>query len=398
MTELRALVYFTQFSPALGGSEYLPLTLVAELQKRCRVTLALNWRSDVARAARTMNIPVDMSRLEVVLVKPRSAWLCKLDAILPFYRTWQLKKLAKRSDICISTVNMFDFGKPAHHFVFLLRHFGDNAFFDFVTHTRKSGLARFRQQLRTGLAEGVLRPLLGVRSTRKILADRRERIYPNSHYVEKLMRDFYGDFNSTIFYPPTTFAPGADVPRDPLRVICLGQIFPEKRVAEMIGIVERARALSGRELTLRIGGPLGDTPYVKKIKALAADRPWVELAGGVYGADKAAFLQSASFALHAERDEAFGIVITEFLKAGVVPVVPDEGGAPEVAGDPDLAYHDDEDAARILARLVTDETFRDGCRRKCAERAGEFSLETYLAKQNRLLNEIVDVAEREAGK
>ena len=35
----RALVYFTQFTTALGGSEYIPLTFVAELQKRCRVTL-----------------------------------------------------------------------------------------------------------------------------------------------------------------------------------------------------------------------------------------------------------------------------------------------------------------------------------------------------------------------
>ena len=186
------------------------------------------------------------------------------------------------------------------------------------------------------------------------------------------------------------------MPRDPQRVICLGQIFPEKRVAEMIGIVERARALSGRELTFRVGGPLADTPYVRKIRALAAERPWVELSGGVYGDDKSAFLQGASFALHAERDEAFGIVVTEFLKTGVVPVVPDEGGAPEVAGNPALAYHDDEQAARILARLAADEAFRDDCRRKCAERAGEFSRERYLEKQNRLLNEIVDAAEREA--
>ena len=125
----RALVYFTQFTTALGGSEYIPLTFVAELQKRCRVTLALNWRSDVARAARTMGIPVDMDALEVVTVKPEGEFLRKLDAILPFYRTRRLKKLAQNADICISTVNMFDFGKPAHHFVFLLRHFGDNAFF-----------------------------------------------------------------------------------------------------------------------------------------------------------------------------------------------------------------------------------------------------------------------------
>ena len=155
-THLRALVYFTQFTTALGGSEYLPLTIISELQKRCRVTLALNWKSDVARAARTLNIPIDFSSLDIVLVKPKSTLLRKLDAILPFYRTRQLQKLAKQADICLSAANMFDFGKPAHHFVFLLRHFGDNAFFDVVTHTRRSRFARFRQAARTLLAEGIL--------------------------------------------------------------------------------------------------------------------------------------------------------------------------------------------------------------------------------------------------
>ena len=393
----RALVYFTQFSTALGGSEYIPLTFVAELQKRCRVTLALNWKSDVGLAARTMGIPVDMEKLEVVLVKPKSALLRKLDAILPFYRTRRLKKLARNAEICISTVNMFDFGKPAHHFVFLLRHFGDNAFFDFVTHTRRSGFARFKQRVRTCLAEGILRPLLGMRSTRKILADRRERIYPNSRYVETLMRDFYGDFNSTVFYPPTTFEPGAPkVPRDPLKVVCLGQIFPEKRVAEIIRIVERARELAGVDAKLDIGGPLKPTRYVEKIEAMAAERPWVRLAGGVYGEDKPDFLQGATFAVHAERDEAFGISVTEYLKAGAIPVVPDEGGTPEIVADPELTYHDDEAAAKILARLFTDAAFREERRRHCAERAKLFSLAGYLAEQNKLLNGIVDAAAREA--
>ena len=393
----RALVYFTQFTTALGGSEYIPLTFVAELQKRCRVTLALNWRSDVGRAARTMGIPVDMDALEVVTVKPEGEFLRRLDAILPFYRTRRLKKLARNADICISTVNMFDFGKPAHHFVFLLRHFGDNAFFDFVTGTPCRGFALFRRKLRTLLAEGVLRPLLGMRSTRKILADKREHIYPNSYYVEKLMRDFYGDFTSTVFYPPTTFEPATPAPsRDPLLAVCLGQVFPEKRVAEMIGIVERARELSGRELRLRIGGPLPPTPYVEKIRKLAAARPWVELAGGVYGDAKPEFLQSAAYAIHAERDEAFGISVTEYLKAGLVPVVPDEGGAPEVVGDPELAYRDDEAAARILARLLADDRFREEKRRRCAERAKIFSFARYMESQHRLLKGIVDAAVGEA--
>ena len=395
--KLRALVYFTQFSAALGGSEYLPLTLVSELQKRCRVTLALNWESDVAAAARTMGIAIDMPALEVVLVKPRSGFLRRLDAVLPFYRTWQLKKLAKQADICISAANMFDFGRPAHHFVFLLRHFGDNAFFDFVTRTKRSSGAALRQKLRTILAEGILRPLLGVRSTRRILADRREHIYPNSRYVETLMRDFYGEFNSQIFYPPTTFEPGAAPPvRDPLRVVCLGQIFPEKRVTEIISIVEKARRLSGMDVTLRIGGPLGPTPYVEKVKSMAAARPWIELAGGVYGDAKSDFLQGATYAIHAERDEAFGISVTEYLKAGVIPIVPDEGGTAEVVDNAQLAYRDNAGASEILLRLLTDDAFREECRSHCAKRAAEFTLGRYLERQHALLETIVDEAEREA--
>lgn len=387
----RALVYFTSLSSRCGGSEYLPLLLVAALQKTCDVTLALNWRSDVAGASKTLGIPVDMDRLDVVVLKPRNGTFRKIDAIIPFFTTRRLKALARSADICISAANPVDFGKPAHHFVYLLRTFGDNAFCDYISHAKpKTGLALLKRKLRTAFAEAVLRPLLGVRSTRRIVGDRRERIYPTSRYVEKVMTDFYGPFNSRVFYPPTTFMPDADgVARDPLRVVYVGQIFPEKKVHCIIRIVERARELAGKDLTLHVAGPLIGTPYVESVKRLAAERPWVTLAGGVYGKDKAAFLGAGSYAIHAERDEAFGISITEYLKAGNIAIVPDEGGAKEVADFPALSYRTDDEAAQMLARLVTDDSFREMARRHCAERGARFSYRTYLDEQSRMLEEIV---------
>ena len=98
---------------------------------------------------------------------------------------------------------------------------------------------------------------------------------------------------------------------------------------------------------------------------------------------------SGSFALHAERIEAFGISVAEYLVAGLIPIVPDEGGTPEVVGSPALAYHAAEDAARILSRLVTDGDFRDEQRRNCAERAKVFTRESYLERQHELLRRIV---------
>ena len=387
----RVLVYFTEFNHALGGGEYTPLSFIAELQKDCEVVLALNWRSDVVYAAETLKIPIDFSRLRIEYVKPANRFLQKLDAILPFYRTRRLKKLAEQADICISTANMFDFGKPAHHFVFLLRQFGDNAFLDHLAgRPAPTGFARFKRGFRTVLAERFLRPLLGLRSTRKILADGRERIYPNSHYVERVMHGFYGDFNSTVFYPPTVFEFTMPPPaRDPLQIVCIGQLFPEKRLLEIIGMVERAREISGLDLKLTLGGSLIATDYVRKLQQTAAEKSWLRLAGPVYGEAKERFLLSATYAVHAERDEAFGIAITEYLKAGLIPVVPDDGGACEIVDSPPLTYHTIEDGARILARLATEETFRAEQRQYCAERSKCFTRAAYLENQHRILQSIL---------
>ena len=392
----RVLIYFSEFNRALGGGEVTPLSFIAELQKSCEVTLALNWRSDVAHAAETLKFPVDLDRLKVEYVKPANPFLQKLDAVLPFYRTRRLKQLARQADICISTVNMFDFGKPAHHFVFLLRQFGDNGFIDYLNgRPPLKGLARVRRKLRTFFAETLLRPLLGMRSTRKILADPRERIYPNSHYVEKLMRSFYGKFNSCVFYPPTVFEfPELPQERDELKIVVLGHLFPEKRLLDIIEMTERARELSGKELKLELAGPRVISSYVEKLEALAAQKSWLKLVGPRYGEEKAAFLLSGSFAVHAERDETFGIAVTEYLKAGVIPVVPDEGGPCEIVDDPDLAWHTVEEGAQILARLVSDETFRCEKRAHCADRARRFTRDAYLASQHELLTRILNDEER----
>ena len=391
----KVLIYFTQFKRILGGSDYLPLMFIAELQKEHEVTVALDWNSDFESSSQQAGIPVDVSRLKVEYIKPKSNFMRKLDAILPFYRTWRLKKLAKNADVCISAVNVFDFGKPAHHFIYLLRNFGDNAFFDYVSHAPElHGKALFMRKLRTFLAENILRPLLGMRSTRRILADPRERTYPNSRYVDKVMRDFYGPFSGTVFSPPTLFERTIpDIPRHPLRVVCIGRLFPEKQVAEIIGIVGRARELTGLDLEVHAAGHMDPSPYVEKLKRIAAENPWVKLPGALYGKEKEEFLASGTFAIHAERDEAFGISVVEYLKAGLIPLVPDEGGTPEVVEDPALIYHTFEDAAQILARLLKDEAFREEKLRHCRERARVFSLENYMANQKRLLADILKGSE-----
>ena len=391
----KVLIYHKQLTSLLGGGTFQPLMFVADLQKHCEVTLALNGDADIGQVSSMAGVAVDVSRLEVVRLDPEKGLGSRCELFREFHRIRKLKKLAAGADICISTANVMDFGKPGHHFVYLLSKFGGNAFYDYLMKTKtKTGVRRLLRRIGTGLAENVLKPLWGIRPQRRILADPREHVYPTSGYVERIVRGFYGPFNSTVFYPPTVFEfAETEVQRDPLSAIYIGRIFPPKRITDIVAVVERARELSGKDLKLHIAGELVPNPYTDELRKIAAERPWLSLVGPKYGKDKEIFMLSAAYALHAERDEAFGIAIAEYLKAGNVPIVPDEGGPKEIVGDPELTFGTIDEGARILTRLLADEGFRAEKRRRCAERAADFTLQAYLARQHKLLEHIVSSAE-----
>lgn len=393
----KILIYFIKFSSVIGGGEYLPLLFLSEFQKRGHdVTMAVYWEGEVEQSAKAYGIPIDTSKLKVVRVKPEGRWQSKIDAVIPVFRTMALRKLAKQADIRISALNIVDFGRPAHHFISDIQHgqFADGAFCDYAHHRTPTGIRRGYRKIRRFLMDRILRPVLRVRSTGQIVTDKAEHIYPNSLYIETLMRDFYGSLNSEVLYPPTTFEVTHELPeRDPLRVVYLGRIHPQKKITDIIGMVGKARAVSGKNLTLHVAGPLPDSPYVEQLRRLADATEWLFLHDALYGRDKERFLASGAFAIHAQRDEAFGISITEYLKAGLIPIVPDEGGSPEVVASPELAYHDDDEAVKILVRLLDDAEFRETQQRHCAERAKDFSLPVYLKRQQEVLNEILKGAE-----
>jgi glycosyltransferase involved in cell wall biosynthesis len=174
-----------------------------------------------------------------------------------------------------------------------------------------------------------------------------------------------------------------------MRVICLGRISPQKRITEIIDVVEQARVLSKKDIKLTVAGPCGKGEYAAKIRQIAKARTWITLVDGVFGKAKDALLRSGSFAVHARRDEEFGIAVAEYLKAGLIPLVPDEGGSREVVDRPELSYSTNKDAAAKLARLVLDSAFAETMRSHCQSRALEFSRDKYEKRQNELLEKIL---------
>ena len=390
----RVLIFHNFASKVPAGDCFQPLLLISAFQKRgdCDVTVVTNIDFDIAGAARKFGLEIDPSRL--------STRQLRTDETPPAHPTLaalqnarKLKRLAENADVCISTTGVRDFGKPGHHFICNLNSFGGKAFYDHVHASEiisRTGIRRRGRKLCSWIFEHIVRPIAGLRPLKTIVTDPAERIYSASDYVANVLRAYFGDFAGHVFYPPTTFEFTLDgVLREPLRVVYVGRISPQKRVMEIVEAVRRAREISGAELELQIAGALPETPYVAALRQRAKENAWLHLLGPAYGEAKERLMLSATYAMHAERDEAFGIAVAEYLKAGIVPVVPDAGGAQEVVNNPSLSYRTVDDAARTLVRLVSDAAFRDEQRRRCAERAALFSRAAYAARQAELLEEML---------
>lgn len=406
----KALIYFTGFSRQIGGSEALVFLMLRELQARYDVTLALQhtWLDPFA-AAEMYGLPLDRSRIKVVLLDNASGLLAKIDRHLKFLWMRRLRKMGPKFDICISCANPVDFGRPGMHFVFMLSL--DNAFRAFIWKERPKGREWLRDRL-VRFRDELARILAGARTAASIVRDGREVVLPNSDYAKRCIEDYYHCKVHEAFYPPTLFEAGERLNRVErvetcrgevvlsrvehvervegrnLSIVSIGRLGPEKRPLEMVEIVRNARNQSGLDFKLRLVGHCSNVYLKKRLAELTAENPWLRVDDAIVGEAKAELLASCTFALHACKVEAFGISITEYLKAGLVPVVPREGGSSEVVGCDELVYENDDDAAKILVRLATDEVFYRKCQVYCMERGKEFSAAAYMNRQNELLDEL----------
>lgn len=133
-------------------------------------------------------------------------------------------------------------------------------------------------------------------------------------------------------------------------LVTISRHHPEKRVPLMIeaaGMVARQRPLG---LVI-----VGDGPARARIERLAARTPGVHVAGFV-GDRRTLFnmLASTDAYLHGCPAETFGMVIAEALCAGLPLVVPNAGGAAEMASPGCAEFYAPDDAegcARAITRL-----------------------------------------------
>lgn len=381
----KALVYFPAFSKNIGGSEYLAFTIIKALQEQYDVTLATSEQSaGIAEAAKIYGVDADWNRVETVDLRPQGV-LAKLDRHLKFVWKRRLRKLGPNFDVCISCANPVDFGRPGIHFVYMMTF--DRYFQAWAQGWKPKGKWCLRHHL-LAFRDWLACVLSGTRTPRRIVRNPKEVVLPNSNYVRSMIERHYKCKVHAAFYPPTMFETDLSASDSRLQVGYIGRLQPEKRIKELIEIVRLARKRSGLDFVFHVGGVVWNDAYGDQIRERALNFPWLILHGGVTSAEKAKFLSSFAIALHGRRTEEFGIALTEYLKAGIVPIAPSTGGSVEVLDDVELVYGGDEEAVSLLVRIATDDHFYAKKRSTCRARGSFFSSVEYMKRQEVLFTEL----------
>ncbi len=159
-------------------------------------------------------------------------------------------------------------------------------------------------------------------------------------------------------------------PPDAKLLVGVGRFAVEKRWDVVLDAFVKLRETRDAVLVL-----FGDGPERERMRARVAGRDDVRFEGFVRDrAELASALASADALVHACPYETFGLSIAEAMSAGLPVVVPDQGGAAELADDASAERYtslDVDACARAMARLLDREATGRDALRAAAVRAAE---------------------------
>jgi len=175
----------------------------------------------------------------------------------------------------------------------------------------------------------------------------------NSYWTKNMVKKIMG-LDSIVVYPPVL----DDFKSIPWRkkdndFICIGRISPEKRIKIVIEILKLVRD-NGFDISLHIIGPVYSYFYYRKIKALQARNQWIIFEGIVSRKKFTDIISQHRYGIHGKKDEHFGIVIAEMIKAGCIVFVPNDGGQIEIVNNEELIYSNVTEAAQKIIKILKD--------------------------------------------
>ena len=378
------------FHPRLGfgGSEAFAMWTLEALKRDYRVTLLAGGHINLAELNAFYGTAIESSECEIVEL--RLPWpLAEAEwgaALRGAFVSRSMRRHLDRFDVLISAYNIADFGRPAIH------HLADFSWDETLRRHYDPAPPGLRRVLHTNrpLRHGYLALAKTIARHPTYDLSKAGLILANSIWSKELMRGRYG-IETEVVYPPVMMkVMGLAPERKSRRFVCLGRIYPEKRIERIVEILKAVR-VRGHDVTLHIVGDTRETAYGQQIEQLCqAERSWIVLEGRQFGQTKAHLLSESAYGIHARPGEAFGIAIAEMIVAGCLPFVPAEGGPAELVDQhPALIYDTPEEAVEKIDSMLKTPSLEAATRAFIEQRAQKFSAENFMRDIRRVVGESV---------
>ncbi|MCJ7786760.1 glycosyltransferase [Patescibacteria group bacterium] len=176
--------------------------------------------------------------------------------------------------------------------------------------------------------------------------------YTNSLWTKRQIKKIY-NLESKVIYPSLVDEfPFVNREEKKEGFVCLGRITPAKELEKVIEILSEVKK-KFPSITLDIIGHIEEKKYFKKIENMVNKKSdWIKLRTNLSGKELKESMIKFKYDIHGMKNEHFGIVILEMIKAGMIPFVANDGGQVEIVDDENLIYRDREDAVKKIEKVL----------------------------------------------
>lgn len=177
------------------------------------------------------------------------------------------------------------------------------------------------------------------------------------------------DEEGQVIYPPVE----SDFKKVPWsekshKAIIVGRITKDKNIEEAVEICSKT------SLKLTIAGITEDHQYLRQLEEKYSGDDWIEIKTDLSRGALKEEIQDSKIGLLCKRKEHFGIAVVEYLKAGALPMVRNEGGPREIVPTEKMTYSTIDEAVKNIDYLCrSPEAFQE----LGANRAEDFSKEKF---------------------
>jgi glycosyltransferase involved in cell wall biosynthesis len=358
-----------------GGSETGTVWTVEALKRDYEVTLITGGKVDLGRLNDyyATNLQSNEFAIHEVRMPLRLHHAAKFAGLRGALFTRECRRLLPRFDAATSHYNPCDYGRPVIQFV---------ADFSFAPRLQRALDPSITSERRWWYGDTTLRrAYLGLCS--RLAPIRLENwtrnvTVANSRWTAALLESEFGLIARRVQFPPVPGSfPEVSWNERENGFVLIGRVVPEKRMDTMIGVLDRVRR-QGFDVHLHIVGSLDDSPFAKKIQALASRHGhWVFLEGRVAGKAKRELMARHKFGINGRANEPFGIAVAELVKAGCITFVPNGGGQTEIVDHPALTFENEDAAVKKILAVLENGALQARLGEHLRVRSSELSVERF---------------------